>query len=77
VPRFRDLLRYVQRDGWEPYGSRRADHYRFRKVLSDGRLVKTMVSRLLGKEIPRDLWPKIRKQQLGLDSDEAFWAKVR
>ena len=75
MPRFADLKRYLEHDGWVEYGSG-ADHYKFMKVQADGSVLRTKVSRGLAKEIPPTLWLRIRKQQLGLASDAEFWEKV-
>ena len=77
MPRFSDLRRFLERDGWTEYGRPGSDHLKFMKVLADGTVLRTKVSHSLAREIPPSLWPKIRKQQLGLDSDEEFWEKAR
>ena len=75
MPKFADLKRFLEHDGWVEYGHG-ADHFKYMKVLPDGSVLRTKVSRGLSKEIPPTLWPKIRKQQLRLDSDADFWRQA-
>ncbi|MGH2380289.1 MAG: hypothetical protein ACRDG7_03595 [Candidatus Limnocylindria bacterium] len=71
MPTFRDLKTYLERDGdWEEIpnlarGRRRVgDHWRFRKTLSDGSVLRTKVSHALGDEIGPDLLGHIVRDQL-------------
>lgn len=71
LPTFRDLKTYLERDGgWEEVpnvarGRRRVgDHWRFRKVLPDGTILRTKVSHALGDEIGSDLLGHIVRDQL-------------
>lgn len=73
-PTFRDLKRYAERDRWALVRS--TDHWYYEKVLSDGRLLRTKVSRALHREIPRHLWERILKHQLQI-TEEEFWKKIR
>jgi len=68
LPRFADLKRYCERTGWELFRS--TDHYWYRKVTDDGRLLVTKVSRSLGKEISPGLWRHILKRQLEITQAE-------
>ena len=61
MPSWRDLRRYCQRDGWELY--RETDHYFYRKLLPDGTLLRTKVSKSSAQIGPR-LWQEILKKQL-------------
>lgn len=63
MPKFRYLLRYCQRTGWEQY-KEKGDHYYFRKILPDGTILITKVSRALSKEIDSHLFEQILKHQL-------------
>lgn len=76
MPTFRDLKTYLERDGgWEPIpnlarGRRRVgDHWRFRKVLPDGTVLRTKVSHALGDEIGPDLLGHIVRDQLRTTMD--------
>lgn len=71
MPTFRDLQTYLERDGgWEEIpnlarGRRRVgDHWRYRKILPDGTVLRTKVSHALGGEIGRDLLAHIVRDQL-------------
>lgn len=71
MPTFRDLKSYLERDGgWEEIpnlarGRRRVgDHWRFRKTLPDGSVLRTKVSHALGDEIGPDLLRHIVRDQL-------------
>lgn len=69
MPSWRELERFCRRDGWEEY-NRKSHHIYFRKVLDDGQVLRTKVSRGTG-EIPKNQWKKILKQQLQV-SEEYF-----
>ena len=69
---FRDLKTYLERDGgWDEIpnlvrGRRRVgDHWRYRKVLPDGTVLRTKVSHALDEEIGADLLGHIVRDQLG------------
>lgn len=71
MPTFRDLKTYLERDGgWEEVPNlargrwRVGDHWRYRKTLSDGTVLRTKVSHALGDEIGRDLLGHIVRDQL-------------
>jgi hypothetical protein len=71
LPTFRDLKTYLERDGgWEEVpnlarGRRRVgDHWRYRKTLPDGTVLRTKVSHALGDEIGPDLFAHILRDQL-------------
>lgn len=61
MPRWKDLKRYCEKDGWELY--KNTDHYYYRKTLKDGTILRTKVSRG-SAEIPKYLFNIILKQQL-------------
>lgn len=76
---FGDLRTFLERDGWdeEPNlvrGRRRTgDHRRYRKVLADGRVLRTKVSHATRDEIGRALFTHILHDQLEV-TEERFWA---
>lgn len=79
-PRFSDIRRFCEIDGWEELGRTRGgtgDHWRYRKVLDDGTVLRTRASQ--GDEQIGDpsLWHRIWKHQLGLESEEQFWGTLR
>ena len=61
MPRWSDLKRFCDRDGWELY--KNTDHYFYKKTDSDGNIKRTKVSRGTG-EIKGNLWQEILKKQL-------------
>lgn len=73
-PRFRDLKRYCENDGWQLYKD--TDHWYYQKVTADGQVLTTRVSRALHREIPGHLWQRILKHQLRT-TEEEFWRKTR
>jgi hypothetical protein len=79
---FGDLKTYVERDGWDDEPNlargkvRVGDHWRYRKVESDGTVRRTKVSHAVHDEIGASLFHHILRDQLGVD-EERFWAVVR
>ena len=73
-PTFRHLKRFCEGDRWVLIRS--TDHWYYEKVLPDGRVLRTKVSRALQREIPRHLWERILKHQLHI-TEEEFWKKIR
>ncbi len=67
MPSWSDLKRYCEKDGWELY--KNTDHYFYRKILSDGSMKRTKVSRGSG-EIKGNLWNEILKKQLQTTQEE-------
>jgi hypothetical protein len=61
VPSWKELKRYCDRDGWELY--RETDHYFYRKILPDGTIYRTKISKGSGQIGPA-LWKEILKRQL-------------
>ncbi len=61
MPTWKELKRYCERDGWDLY--KQTDHYFYRKILDDGRILRTKVSRG-SSEIQGHLWQDILKKQL-------------
>lgn len=76
MPTFRDLKTYLERDGgWEEIpslarGQRRVgDHWRYRKTLADGTVLRTKVSHALSNQIGADLLSHIVRDQLRTTMD--------
>ncbi|HEY8361267.1 MAG TPA: hypothetical protein VIK77_00115 [Tissierellaceae bacterium] len=72
-PKFRDLKKYCENNGWVMI--RNTDHWYYEKVLADGTLLQTKVSHAVHKEIPSNLWKLILKKQLKISEDE-FWKNL-
>jgi hypothetical protein len=75
-PRFEDLRRFCEIDGWEEVHRVRGgvgDHRRYRKVLADGTILRTRVSHGAGEIGDPGLWTRIWRDQLGLESEDVFW----
>lgn len=62
MPRWRELKRFCDRDGWELYKD--TDHYYYRKIDDSGNIKMTKVSKGTG-EIRPHMWKEILKKQLG------------
>lgn len=67
MPSWREIERFCRRDGWEEY--KVTHHIYFRKVMSDGTVKRTKVSRGTG-EVKGHLWKEILKKQLQVTEDE-------
>lgn len=63
---WKDLRRFLENDGWVLKRHGRDDIYE--KVLSDGRILRTRVSKGTG-EIGKGLFARILKQQLEVDKE--------
>lgn len=72
MPRWKELKRFCERDGWELYKD--TDHYYYRKEDADGTIRRTKVSKGSG-EIHVRMWQEIRKKQLQV-SQEYFNSKI-
>lgn len=72
-PKFRDLKKYCEKNGWVII--RNTDHWYYEKVLADGTVLQTKVSHAVHKEIPSNLWKLILKKQLKISEDE-FWKNL-
>ena len=72
MPRWKELKRFCERDGWELY--KNTDHYYFRKRNEDGMVRWTKVSKSSG-EIHTYLWREILNKQLKV-TQEYFNAKI-
>lgn len=67
MPSWRALKRYCERTGWELY--KETDHYFYRKVLADGTILRTKVSKGSG-EVHFHLWREILRKQLRTTQEE-------
>jgi hypothetical protein len=80
-PTFGDIRRFCEIDGWEDVTERRKvkrrDHFRYEKVLEDGRVLRTRASHGNDQIGDRGLWQRILKDQLELDNEEQFWDALR
>ena len=61
MPRWKELKRFCERDGWKLYKD--TDHYFYRKIDDDGSIRMTKVSKGSG-EIHTRMWKEILKKQL-------------
>lgn len=61
MPRWKELKRFCERDGWELYKD--TDHYFYRKTDKNGNIRMTKVSKGSG-EIHAKMWREILKKQL-------------
>ena len=79
-PRFSDIRRFCAVDGWEELGRSRGgtgDHWRYRRVLADGRILRTRASHSNEQIGDPGLWQRIWRDQLGLEREEQFWEALR
>jgi hypothetical protein len=72
MPKWKDLKRFCEADGWELYKD--TDHYFYRKRDNNGNVRLTKVSKGSG-EIHANLWQIILKKQLQV-SKEYFNSKI-
>ena len=61
MPRWKELKRFCDRDGWDLY--KETDHYYYRKKLENGEALYTKVSKGSGEIHPK-MWQHIRNHQL-------------
>ncbi|MBE5858318.1 MAG: type II toxin-antitoxin system HicA family toxin [Lachnospiraceae bacterium] len=66
MPKWKELKRFCDRDGWELYKD--TDHYFYRKIDADGSIRRTKVSKGSG-EIHSGMWKMILKNQLQVTQD--------
>lgn len=69
-PKFKDLKRYCEKNGWVLI--RNTDHWHYEKVLENGAVLQTKVSHAIQKEIPSNIWNRILRKQLKI-TEEEFW----
>ncbi len=72
MPRWEELKRFCDRDGWELYQD--TDHCYYRKTDKDGNINLTKVSKESG-EIRPHMWKEILKKQLQV-TQEYFNSKI-
>lgn len=79
LPNFRDLIRYVQVEGWEDKdkssGKKKGDHHRYVFTTPTGERLFTKVSHGRGQIHDQGLFEHILREQLFID-EEQFWAAV-
>lgn len=64
---WKELKRFCEKDNWTLYKD--SDHYYYRKILDNGDILRTKVSKGTG-EIGKDLFKKILKHQLRITKEE-------
>jgi len=69
-PKFKDLKKYCDKNGWVMI--RNTDHWYYEKVLVDGTVLQTKISHSTHKEIPKNVWEFILRNQLKI-SEKEFW----
>jgi len=74
APKFGDLKRYCDKNGWVMV--RNTDHWYYEKVLIDGTVLRTKISHATSKEIPKNLWERIRQKQLQIN-ENSFWQGLK
>lgn len=78
IPDKKDLKRFCELDEWEETEAESPDHYRYRKRLDDGTVLRTKVSHGRGPicRVPH-LWTNVWRHQLGLESEDQFWEVLK
>jgi hypothetical protein len=66
MPKWKDLKRFCDNDGWELYKD--TDHYYYRKFDEEGNLLRTKVSKGSG-EIYSHMFHEILKRQIKVNKD--------
>lgn len=72
MPKWKELKRFCDRDGWECYKD--TDHYYYRKIDDNGNMLRTKVSKGSG-EIHSRMWQEILRKQLKV-TQEYFNSKI-
>ena len=72
MPKWKELKRFCERDGWELYKD--TDHYFYRKINADGTVFRTKVSKGSG-EIHRGMWQVILKKTVESHAG-IFYSKI-
>lgn len=79
LPRFRELVRYVQVEDWEDKdkqsGKKTGDHHRYVFTTPTGERLFTKISHGRGQIHDRGLFEHILREQLCIEEDQ-FWAAV-
>ena len=79
-PTFDDLRRFCEIDQWSIRRSARGktgDHDRYEKQLGDGTMLRTRASHSNEQIGNPNLWHRIWKHQLGLETEEQFWTALK
>ena len=66
MPSWKELRRFLERNGWELYKD--TDHYFYRKRLNDGSMLFTKVSKGSG-EIGHNMWRRILNHELKITQE--------
>ncbi|MBE5927740.1 MAG: type II toxin-antitoxin system HicA family toxin [Lachnospiraceae bacterium] len=66
MPKWKELKRFCENDGWELY--KNTDHYFYRKFEDNGNIKLTKVSKDSG-EIHSNMWKQILKKQLQVSQE--------
>lgn len=66
MPKWKELKRFCDKDKWELYKD--TDHYYYQKIMPDGTVKRTKVSKGSG-EIHYNLWKEILKKQLQVSQE--------
>ena len=72
MPTWRELKRFCDKDGWDLYKD--TDHYFYRKIMDNGTIKRTKVSKGTG-EIRFHQWREILKKQLRVS--EAYFNRKK
>jgi hypothetical protein len=76
LPDKSDLESLLQIDGWNE--TKRSDHYRYRKDLANGDILRTKVSFGRGPAFNNPgLWHHVWKDQLQCASEDEFWETLK
>lgn len=79
LPTFRELIRFVQIEGWEDKdkksGKKTGDHHRYVFTTPTGERLYTRISHGKGQINDPDLFQHILRDQLSINADQ-FWAAV-
>lgn len=68
MPSWREIEQFCERDGWEQT-KKKGHHIYYQKVMDDGTVKRTKVSRGTG-EVKGHLWKEILKKQLQVTEEE-------
>ena len=66
MPKWKELKRFCEKDNWDLYKD--TDHYYYQKVMKDGTVKRTKVSKGSG-EINGHLWKEILRKQLQVSQE--------
>ncbi|MBP2657190.1 MAG: hypothetical protein H6Q69_222 [Firmicutes bacterium] len=72
-PKFKDIKKYCDNTGWVL--TKNTDHWYYEKTLANGDVLTTRISHSVSKELSKNLWKTILKQQLKT-TEEDFWNNI-